>query len=149
MISKEAFPRLTHENHRAISPASNDYNCIAWSVGDVDHWWQPGVHWPIPAHPDDYAVRVLTQLFASLGYEDCGLDANLEPGFEKVALFGQSLFYTHAARQLPTGKWTSKLGKAEDIEHDSPHDVAGGVYGVVVQIMKRRVLPHTDALKNE
>ncbi len=29
MISKAAFPRLTPENHRATSPASIDYNCIA------------------------------------------------------------------------------------------------------------------------
>ena len=44
---------------------------------------------------------------------------------------------THAARQLPNGKWTSKLGKAEDVEHESPEDVAGGVYGEVVQFMRR------------
>jgi hypothetical protein len=66
------------------------------------------------------------------------MDASLEPGFEKVALFGSSLYYTHAARQLPNGKWTSKLGKAEDIEHDSPDIVAGGVYGELVQVMRRR-----------
>jgi hypothetical protein len=65
------------------------------------------------------------------------MDVSLDVGFEKVALFGYSLYYTHAARQLPNGKWTSKLGKAEDIEHDIPDDVAGGVYGGVVQIMKR------------
>jgi hypothetical protein len=41
---------------------------------------------------------------------------------------------------MPTGKWSSKLGKAEDIEHDTPDDVAGGVYGEVVQILKRSVL---------
>jgi hypothetical protein len=56
-----------------------------------------------------------------------------------VALYGTALTYTHAARQLPTGKWTSKLGKGEDIEHDTPEDVAGGVYGDVMQIMKRPV----------
>ncbi|MCG8587287.1 MAG: hypothetical protein MI757_21490 [Pirellulales bacterium] len=47
--------------------------------------------------------------------------------------------YTHAARQLPDGRWTSKLGKAEDIEHDSANDVAGGLYGEVVEFMKRPV----------
>ena len=41
--------------------------------------------------------------------------------------------------QTPGGKWSSKLGKAEDIEHDTPDDVAGGIYGEVVQILKRRV----------
>ena len=61
----------------------------------------------------------------------------LEPGFEKVALYGDSEYYTHAARQLPSGKWTSKLGKAEDVEHDSPADLSGGVYAEVVLVMKR------------
>jgi hypothetical protein len=137
MISNRAFPHLTPQNHRATSPASIDYNCIAWSVSDTENWWQPGVYWPIPAQPQDYGIDVLKQLFASLGYADCGLNADMEPGFEKVALFAQSLFYTHAARQLPNGKWTSKLGNAEDIEHDTPHDVAGGIYGNVIGIMKR------------
>jgi hypothetical protein len=67
------------------------------------------------------------------------MDASLEPGFEKVALYGGGLLYTHAARQLPTGKWTSKLGKAEDIEHETPDDVAGGIYAEWVQVMKRPV----------
>lgn len=139
MISSQAFPRLTAENHRTTSPASIDYNCIAWSAGDAEHWWQPGVYWPIPAPPQEYGIEVLRHLFASLGYESCGLDAEMEPGFDKVALFAQSLFYTHAARQLPNGKWTSKLGNAEDIEHDTPQDVAGGIYGDVVAIVKRPV----------
>ena len=63
----------------------------------------------------------------------------LEQGFEKVALYGTALEYSHAARQLPSGKWSSKLGKDVDIEHDTPNDVAGGVYGEVMQIMKRPV----------
>jgi len=63
----------------------------------------------------------------------------LEPGVEKVALYGVSIFYTHVARQLPTGTWTSKLGAAEDIKHETPEDVAGGAYGQVVQFMKRPI----------
>jgi hypothetical protein len=60
------------------------------------------------------------------------------PFFVLHIAYGSSWFYTHAARQLPTGKWTSKLGKAEDIEHDSPDDVAGGIYGEVVLFMRRQ-----------
>ena len=52
-----------------------------------------------------------------------------------------SRVYTHAARQRPGGKWTSKLGKAEDIEHDTPDVVAGGLYGEVVLIMRRHESP--------
>jgi hypothetical protein len=54
-----------------------------------------------------------------------------------VAFYGNNLLYTHAARQLSGGKWTSKLGKAEDIEHDTPDVVSGGLYGEVVAIMRR------------
>jgi len=65
------------------------------------------------------------------------MDGAPEPGAEKIAVYAAGEFYTHAARQLPNGKWTSKLGAAEDIEHDTAEDVAGGLYGVVVQFMTR------------
>ena len=128
MISSVDFPRLTDQNHRITSPAAAEYNCIAWSANDVNHWWEPGVFWPVAAAVGDYGIGTLEQAFRSLHFEECD-DATLEPGFEKIALYGDSRFYTHAARQLPNGKWTSKLGRMEDIEHQTPDDVAGGVYG--------------------
>jgi hypothetical protein len=137
MIPRDLFPRLTPANHRVTSPASPDYNCVAWSAGDTEHWWQPGVFWPVEWPPDDGGLAALEQAFVSLGYEPCGLDPSLGPGFQKVALYASGLFYTHAARQLPNGKWSSKLGSAEDIEHETPQDVAGGVYGEVMRIMRR------------
>jgi hypothetical protein len=86
MSDSDAFPRLTPENHRVTSPADLAYNCIAWSAGDTEHWWQPGVFWPVPTDPDDYGLGALEKAFLSLGYTDCGMDASLEPGFEKVVL---------------------------------------------------------------
>jgi hypothetical protein len=134
------FPRLTPRNHRVTSPATAIYNCIAWAVEDVEHWWQPGEYWfPADWPKDDFSLSALEQALEALEYEDCAMDAGLEPGFVKVALYGVGFFYTHAARQLANGKWTSKLGRGEDIEHDSPDDVAGGVYGAVMSIMRRRV----------
>src|SRR5438105_2674632 len=126
MIAKEAFPFLTPQNHHTTSPRSIDYNCIAWAMSDSEHWWQPGTFWPIPVQTTDFTVAALVRAFEHVGYAGCGMDASLQPGAEKVALFSTTLYYTHAARQLPSGKWTSKLGKAEDIEHDTPQDVAGG-----------------------
>jgi hypothetical protein len=137
MIPAEAFPRLTPYNHRVTSPPSIDYNCIAWSAGDMDHWWQPGLFWPIEVQLTDCGIAVLQQMFKARGYEDGGKDTSFETGFEKVALFSDGLYDTRAARQLANGKWTSKLGKAEDIEHDTPDDVAGGLYGDFIQVMKR------------
>lgn len=66
----------------------------------------------------------------------------LEVGVERVALFaGSDGFPTHAARQLPNGRWTSKIGFLEDIEHDL-YDLEGSEYGAVVRIMRRSVPTH-------
>ena len=120
MNSSVDFPALTPSNHRETSPANVRYNCIAWAAEDTSRWWQPGIYWPLEWPRIDCGIGALEALFRSLGYEDCD-DASVEPEYMKVALYGAGGFvYTHAARQLPTGKWTSKLGKMQDIEHDSP-----------------------------
>jgi hypothetical protein len=139
MMASKLFPHLTPENHQVTSPATPAYNCIAWAAGDTQHWWQPGLYWPVTVPSDDYSVGALMQAFKSQGYEDCALNATLEPGFDKVALYGNALRWTHAARQLPTGKWTSKLGKDVDIEHETPQDIAGGVYEELMHLMKRPI----------
>ena len=143
------FPRLTYTNHRDTSPVDRRYNCIAWSFEDTEHWWQPGIYWqPADWSVNDYGIGALERAFLLAGYADCGGDTTLETGYLKVALYASAGFvYTHAARQLPTGKWTSKLGKSIDIEHDAPDVVAGGLYGEVMQIMKRAVKnpPHAPA----
>ena len=146
MIQHAGLPRLNANNHRVTSPASKDYNCIAWAMGDTLHWWEPDRYWPIPIPDGDYGIGVLEVLFRVQGYTDCGVDARLEPGYENVALYGSTQFYTHAAHQLASGKWTSKLGKWMDIEHDTPEDVAGGTYGDLFQVMKR-LLPQASAPK--
>ena len=76
--------------------------------------------------------------FVSLGYSTTDADVP-ETGYDKVAIFADVAGRpTHAARQLPTGRWTSKLGQAEDIEHDL-RALEGDVYGAAVLIMKRPV----------
>jgi hypothetical protein len=136
-LPEHDFPRLTASNHRLTSPADANYNRIAWAAGDMEHWWQPGLYWPLAGPLDDFGIAALEQALRTLGYEDCGTNDHLESGFEKVAIYGNNLFYTHAAKQTANGKWSSKLGKAEDIEHDSADDVAGGLYGEVVEILRR------------
>jgi hypothetical protein len=81
-------------------------------------------------------LAAFQEAFQSLGYAVCA-DEALELGFEKVALFALADgFPTHAARQLGSGRWTSKLGELEDIEH-ALRDLEGVEYGTVVLVMKR------------
>ena len=79
----------------------------------------------------------LIEAFETLGFERCG-DGLLEAGIEKLAVYCSSAgAWTHAARQLPSGAWTSKLGACEDIEHEHPDHLGGSDYGDVHCYMKR------------
>jgi hypothetical protein len=139
------FPGLRRSAYRVTSPADRDYNCIAWAVGHAGAWWwpvpvdDPDTHWP-PGVDRVLSVTAFVQALATVGFAVCeGEDP--EPDFEKVALFADADgLPTHAARQLPDGRWTSKLGRSEDIEHDL-HALAGDIYGSVVLILKRPVPP--------
>lgn len=134
------FPRLGTNAFRVTSQRDPGYNCIAWAAGATNHWWWP-LDDPAEAYWPDGLPRVRTleafrAVFATLGYVDCPSDT-WEPGFEKVALFADAAgLPTHAARQLTSSRWTSKLGQAEDIEHDLL-DLEGDLYGSVIVVMRR------------
>jgi hypothetical protein len=81
-------------------------------------------------------LDVFQQAFATLGYEICA-SAELETGFDKIALFADTRGDPrHASRQLPNGRWTSKLGQLDDLEHDL-RDLEGAEYGSVVRVMRK------------
>ncbi|CAG1006782.1 hypothetical protein PHYC_03359 [Phycisphaerales bacterium] len=75
--------------------------------------------------------------FQSLGFQRCD-HGDMEEGHEKIAFYADPGGVTHAARQLPSGVWTSKIGKNFDIEHTLA-GLEGGQYGSVAAFMKRRV----------
>jgi hypothetical protein len=137
MALEDAFPELRKTVYEITNPASSAYNCIAWAAEEHNQWWEPaqGYYWPADV-PSEYTVAALVQRFESIGYERCP-SADPEAGFNKVAIYGQEGEYTHAARQLPNGRWTSKLGAQVDIEHDTLDDLVGEEYGAVVCIVKR------------
>ena len=84
------------------------------------------------------SLNAFVKAFGILGYESCS-DGTLEDGFEKVAIYQSPSGVQHMARQLSTGRWTSKLGGFEDIDHASPSELEGREYGEVVQYMRRAV----------
>jgi len=139
MAVDQFFPNLSPTGYSVTSLASADYNCIAWAAGVANEWWWPdpmGVSpWPASARREE-TVAAFVEAFQSLGYLPC-IDDSVEPGFEKVALYALAGLPKHAARQLPNGRWTSKLGALEDIEH-TLDGLVGAWYGTIVQILKRR-----------
>ena len=109
-----------------------------------------GHYWPI-ASPQRATLEVVRAAFEHEGFEACE-DGELVHGVEKIALFADERTWTHVARQLESGRWTSKLGSDCDIEHelealegfdDSPDAYR---YGRVVGFMSRPRPPDQRAV---
>jgi hypothetical protein len=135
------FPKLTTDSFDLTSPKDGDYNCIAWAAGENDRKWWPDKggdgYWP-PGIPRAETMDAFIAAYATLGYECCESD-ELEAEFEKIAIFAKpSGKPAHAARQLPDGGWTSKLGDEQDIRHAELRGVENHIYGVSVQCMRRK-----------
>src|SRR6266436_5637431 len=81
--------------------------------------------------PREVTLHAFVAAYRTLGYEPCA-SWELESGFQKVAIFTDNQGRpTHAARQLESGSWTSKLGQQHDIRHDDLEGVSGIQYGTV------------------
>jgi len=137
------FPNSIEEPFEETSPPTKgsdsiQYNCIAWAYEDNTQWYwpHPNRFWPENI-PMEVSLNAFQRLFESKGYEVC-FDSSLEEGLKKIAIYSKNDLPTHAARQLPDGLWTSKLGT----EHDVSHTIEGmsdGYYGNVAVIMKKKI----------
>lgn len=140
-FAEDTFPDLRGTSYSDTSPCTPDYNCIAWAAGESDRWWEPdllmaGYYWPANAR-QSYDVLALVDAYESIGYTKCP-NGKAQRGYEKVAIYASPTGeWTHGARQLASGRWTSKLGSREDIEHETPQDLCGKEYGTVHCYMRR------------
>ena len=91
-------------------------------------------YWPLGV-PRIETVEAFVRAFETLGYQ-----LTDEPGhektYERIVIYALGGRPKHTARQLEDGKWTSKLGDAEDIEH-ALTGLDGGIYGSPVKFMRR------------
>lgn len=139
IIIESLFPNLRPMGYEITSPESRAYNCIAWVVGINDECWEPDpdYFWPNGV-PRTNELDSWILVFRNMGYGLCE-HSDPEVGYEKIAIFvDQYGEPTHAAKQLPTGEWTSKLGPYEDISY-TLDGLIGDKYGEVAAVLRRRI----------
>lgn len=134
---KKHLPKLSEaSNFEFTSPKTDDYNCVAWALASEDEWIQ------FQDENGEWDIRLTRYIayFRSNGFVE---STNTQPieGVIRIALYADEKTneFTHIARQLPDGKWTSKLGEWEDITHNSLEVLAGGFYGVPIVLMERKI----------
>jgi hypothetical protein len=132
------FPGLRATGAEVSEEADPEFNCIGWAVGVKEWLWPPLL--PASAWPDgilrQVSVDAFEAFFATYRFAPCDSE-DVEEGMERVALFATAAgIPMHAARQLPSGRWTSKMGEYEVIEH-ALRALQGDLYGRVVRFFQR------------
>jgi hypothetical protein len=152
----DRFPELAYDpNFKITSNETGDYNCIAWAYNGTERWmWPKCENYPAILQnryfwskgvTNTNHVSAFIEAFSQTGYQLCDTWQH-EDGYQKIALYTKTRTCecTHAARELVEndnvcGKWTSKLGVWNDIQHSTPYRVEGVDYGMVYCFMKRKI----------
>lgn len=138
------FPALRGGvGYRDASEETIVYNCLSWALGInwtrldpepkcAGYYWFPG----IPRKWDEPTIRTI---FEKHSYTVAD-NYDLEPEFEKVVFYCDDKGVPqHFARQLPDGKWASKMGDLNDIEHDTLESLISELYGKPGLVLKRKL----------
>lgn len=139
------FPRLQSSDYVVTSGYESTYNCVAFVAGDRNRRWEPedrgGWFWPPELPREDFSLDNYIRCFEFMGFSPCG-DAGLDDGIEKIAVFVDADGdFSHVARQLEDGWWSSKLGFYEDISHPALEQLFQGRplrYGETIRYLSRR-----------
>lgn len=147
------FPSLKGgKGYRNTSPDTVVYNCLSWALGIDWAFYSPeplcaGYVWFYGVERE-WSDKTITKIVENHGYQ-LSDNYDLEEGFEKLAFYyDENDVPEHFARQLPNGKWTSKLGNLNDIEHDTLESLLGSEgYHRVGKVFKRRRYTGDQAAK--
>ncbi len=112
-----------------------DYNCVMWAL-HIDHIWKDFGYSDDGYLNPDQTTTPYINFYKENGFVICE-NALLEDGFEKICIFSNRGNFSHVSRQLADGRWASKMGNYEDIEHSAVTDVGGVGYGNPEFYMKR------------
>jgi len=137
------FPALKGgKGYDPVSPATIEYNCLSWALGINWTRYDPepncaGYYW-LPGVEREWSLKAISKILEIHGYQIC-VGSDLEEGYEKVVIYiDETDTPRHFARQLPNGKWTSKLGDLNDIEHETLECLAVPDYGKPQLVLKRK-----------
>ncbi len=135
--ARRHWPALQDSDFEETSPDDRRYNCIAHAVDETAVRWDPASgHWP-DGVARDLTLDAFEAAFTTKGYERCE-GPEVEPGFDKVAIYADPNDEPlHTAKQLTSGRWTSKLGSLIDIDHVSLECLEGREYGKAKLFMRR------------
>ena len=138
------FPGFNQHDLVLTSEKDDNYNCIAWAGDVTTDWWGPGysptglvASWPRDL-PQTLSIGTFEERFQRLGYRRTRSSCLLR-GFTKVAIYVDERTgeVTHMARQLASGRWTSKLGRSFDVEHGKADVFRNSDYGRPGLYMKK------------
>lgn len=138
---RKDFPNLRDACIRKTSDATDNYNCIAWAFKDSGRYWWPNnkrTYWPLKTLPNQTTMEAFESWFSADGWVVTS-DREIEPEYEKIALYALRGVPKHAARLLGSGAWTSKLGSNIDISHELA-ELEGPCYGHVVMVYRKRAV---------
>ena len=138
---KSYWPNLSKEHFEFTSLKTISYNCLAWATGNNRNWMDMYVfqaRYDLDMDTLDHSAEGYASFLQQhFGFERCD-NGDFEKGMEKIALFeDNNKEWSHASRLLENGKWTSKMGRWEDIEHASLEVLQGKFYGQLKIFMKR------------
>lgn len=126
LFLSKIFPDLNLENVLVHGKASENYNCIAWSVGITDQWINP---------PD--TLEEFRKFYKDNKYTQVSKNnkSRVIDGWGKYNITDEIKSFTHGSRycsNLSTGTWTSKLGGYLLISH-SEMDLKSETYGDIFE----------------
>lgn len=138
----DSLPNIVGKYKRTSDP-SIKYNCLAHAVGVDWGWFEPpnhlpGYYWP-PGIDAEWNDKTIKEVLSRFGYKELADGSDLEEGYDKIAVYGDTEGPTHFARQLPNGSWSSKLGELIDVQHDTLECLFGADhYGEILYYVKRK-----------
>jgi hypothetical protein len=132
-----SFFRNHADEVRLTSPATAEYNCLAWALGVSNQSIWPDEDrinsWP-ESLPRNDRIDTILDFLLSLGFEEVD-HGHREHGYTKIAVHLDNLEVAHVSRLTPQGWWESKLGALADVHHDHVHSLSDD-YGSAYRYMR-------------